>query len=98
VRTLLKVMACFGTSTNASVIGYLSESVVYSGFRDRLEVAICEGFIEMDGGGNFKFAHDKVREAAYDLIPDSYKKQVRLVCFVIVSCAPTSCVLQPTIN
>jgi predicted ATPase len=80
VRTLLKVMACFGSSTNESVIGYLSESVEYSGVRDWLEGAVSDGFIEKDGGGNFKFVHDKVREAAYNLISDSAKKQVCVVC------------------
>jgi predicted ATPase len=76
VQTLLKVMACFGASANEAVIGYLSESVELSGFRDWLETAIGDGFIEKDGDGYFKFVHDKVREAAYSLIPDSDKKQV----------------------
>ncbi|KAL7430547.1 hypothetical protein ACHAXM_002326 [Skeletonema potamos] len=74
-QTLLKVMACFGTSTNESVIGYLSESAEYCGFRAWLESAISDGFIEKEAEGNFKFVHDKVREAAYNLIPDSDKKQ-----------------------
>jgi predicted ATPase len=79
VRTLLKVMACFGTSTNEAVIGYLSESAV-SRVQRGLEGAIGDGFIEKDGDGYFKFVHDKVREAAYSLIPDSEKKQVCVVC------------------
>ena len=78
-QTLLKVMACFGTSTNESVIGYLSESAEYCGFRAWLETAISDGFIEKEAEGNFKFVHDKVREAAYNLIPDSDKKQVCVV-------------------
>ena len=73
---VLKVMACFGTRTDESVIGYLSESIEYSGIRDGLEGAISDGFIEKDSDGNFKFSHDKIREAAYNLIPDSDKKQV----------------------
>jgi len=73
---VLKVMACFGTRTDESVIGYLSESTEYSGIRDGLEGAISDGFIEKDSDGNFKFSHDKIREAAYNLIPDSNKKQV----------------------
>ena len=79
-QTLLKVMSCFGTRTNEAVIGYLSESAEYSGVQDWLETAIGDGFIEKNGEGNYKFAHDKVREAAYNLIPDSDKNQVCCVC------------------
>ena len=76
VRMLLKVMACFGTSTDESVIGYLGESAEYSGILEGSREAVSDGFIEKDGEGDLKFVHDKVREAAYNLIPDSDKKQV----------------------
>jgi predicted ATPase len=80
---LLKVMACFGTSTHDSVIDYLCESAEYCGVRDGLEGAVRDGFVLMDGEGNFKFAHDKVREAAYDLISDDDKKQVCVIFFAL---------------
>lgn len=77
MRTLLKVMACFGTGISKSVIGYLSESQEFWGVSSGLRRAIEDGWIlEKDGKQNFKFAHDKVREAAYALIPDSGKQQV----------------------
>ncbi|KAL7427131.1 hypothetical protein ACHAXM_000715, partial [Skeletonema potamos] len=76
VQTLLKVMACFGTSTNESVIEYLSESPEYSGVRTGLEEAISDGFVEAYAERKFKFVHDKVREAAYNLIPDCEKRQL----------------------
>ena len=77
VQVLLKVMACCGTSTDESVIRCLSESTEYPGLQqDGLGKAVSDGFIEKDGEGSFKFAHDKVREAAYNLIPQSEKKQV----------------------
>ena len=79
IQMLLKVMACFGTSINEKVIGYLSESAEYSWIRERLEGALRDGFIEKDEDGRFKFAHDKIREAAYNLIPDGCKKQVCVV-------------------
>ena len=84
MQLLLKVMACFGTSTKESVIGYLAESPVYSGVRNGLEGAINNGFVEVYAEGYVKFVHDKVREAAYNLIPDGDKKQVRIIsCFIV---------------
>ncbi len=76
VQTVLKVMACFGSSTNESVIDNLSKSSEYSDIQDSLKIAIKDGFIVKDEKGNFKFVHDKVREAAYNLIPDIEKKKV----------------------
>jgi len=79
VQTLLKVMACFGSSTNESVIGYLIESDpfwTHAGVQNGLKVALSNGFIVKDEKGSFHFVHDKVREAAYNIIPDSDKKQV----------------------
>jgi len=86
VQTLLKAMACFGTSTNESVIGYLSESAAYSGVRNGLEGALHDGYIEKDGEGYLKFVHDKVREAAYNLIPDNDKKQVCSMSLCLLVC------------
>ena len=76
VQMLLKVMACFGSSINESVIGYLSKSVEYAGVQNGLEGALSDGFIEKHSEGKLKFAHDKVLEAAYNIIPESDKKQV----------------------
>ena len=84
MQLLLKVMACFGTSTKESVIGYLEESSEYSEVRNGLEGAISDGFVEVYAEGYIKFVHDKVREAAYNLIPDGDKKQVGVVSFLIV--------------
>ena len=84
VPLLLKVMACFGTYTSELVIGYLSESIEYPGLREGLEEAIEVGFIESSRDGRVKFVHDKVREAAYDLIPESERKQVSAYSFRLV--------------
>eukprot|EP00986_Skeletonema_menzelii_P013731 scaffold8266_cov272-Skeletonema_menzelii.AAC.1 len=71
IQTVIKVMACFGISTNESVIGYLSESTEYAGFRNGLEGALHGGFIVKSGEGSLQFVHDKVREAAYNLIDEN---------------------------
>ena len=76
VRALLKVMACFGSITIAFVIDMLSKSTEYSHIQDSLKISIRDGFVVRDEEGNIKFVHDKVREAAYNLIPDNEKKQV----------------------
>eukprot|EP00985_Skeletonema_marinoi_P010855 scaffold5091_cov165-Skeletonema_marinoi.AAC.1 len=75
VQLLLKVMACFGTKTSESVIGYLVDSAEYSAVDDGLKKAVSDGFIERNIEGTFNFVHDKVREAAYNLIPESDRKQ-----------------------
>eukprot|EP00984_Skeletonema_dohrnii_P009487 scaffold3626_cov69-Skeletonema_dohrnii-CCMP3373.AAC.1 len=75
VQLLLKVMACFGTKTSESVIGYLVDSAEYSAVEDGLKKAVSDGFIERNIEGTFNFVHDKVREAAYNLIPESDRKQ-----------------------
>ena len=79
MQLLLKIMACIGTSTNESVISYLAESPEYSGLRKGLEEAMNDGFVESNEEGFIKFVHDKVREAAYNLIPSKDKKQVCVV-------------------
>ena len=85
VQTVLKVMACFGSSTNESAIGYLSKSTEYAGVRNGLEGALRDGFIVKNGDGSLQFVHDKVREAAYNIIPESDKKQVCICCVVCLS-------------
>ena len=65
------------------MIGYLNESVEYAEVRNGLERALIDGFIVTNEEGSLQFVHDKVREAAYNLIPDSDKRQV---CVLFLSC------------
>lgn len=76
IQAVLKVLACFGTSISEPLVNLLSETMEYSDTRERLEHVINDGFVEKDRQGGFKFVHDKVREASYNLIPACDKDQV----------------------
>mmetsp|Transcript_21805 Transcript_21805/g.34252 ORF Transcript_21805/g.34252 Transcript_21805/m.34252 type:complete len:156 (+) Transcript_21805:44-511(+) len=72
----LKVTACFGGKINQSVVGYLSTNPTYSNIQSGLDHAVVEGFVIKVGDSDFKFVHNKIRDVAYSLIPDSEKNQV----------------------
>ena len=67
IQTTLKVLSCFGIRVDESIIGYLNATSLYSNLRQGLDQAVCAGFVTKVGT-HFKFAHDRVREAAYSLI------------------------------
>jgi hypothetical protein len=49
----------------------------HSDIQDNLEQVVKEGFMVKVGTSDCKFVHDKVRKAAYGLIPKQEKNQVR---------------------
>jgi predicted ATPase len=77
IQSALKIAACFGIQIKQSVVAALGADPEHSDISDRLEHVVEEGFMVKIGTSGFKFVHDKVREAAYSLISDEDKDQVR---------------------
>jgi predicted ATPase len=76
IQSALKVAACFGIKITRSVVATLGTDQEHSDILDNLEQVVKEGFMVKDSTSDFKFVHDKVREAAYSLIPENERNQV----------------------
>jgi predicted ATPase len=59
-----------------SLVETLSSHPEHTDIRDKLDQVIREGYMVKCGTAEFKFVHDKVREAAYSLIPEEDKEGV----------------------
>jgi PAS domain S-box-containing protein len=76
VQEALKELACLGNiadvATLASIRG-CSEEEIHSVFEDAAQAALV---IRLEGA--YRFAHDRVQEAAYALIPQAFQPEVHL--------------------
>ena len=78
-QSALKIAACFGIKIKQSVVAALGIDPEHSDISDRLEHVVKEGFMVKIGTSDFKFVHDKAREAAYSLILEQDKDKVSRV-------------------
>ena len=75
----LRIASCL-TSISNTVVSSISEVTEYSFFRHELECSYNEGFVEkIVPSGDFKFAHDRVREAVYSQM----KEEDRIRCVIV---------------
>jgi predicted ATPase len=75
IQSALRIVSCFGIKIDQTIVDYLCLDPQFTQFSDRLFKTVDESFVQKIDTG-FKFIHDKVREAAYSLIPDGVKSQV----------------------
>eukprot|EP00804_Cyclotella_cryptica_P019420 CCRYP_006611-RA/>CCRYP_006611-RA protein AED:0.16 eAED:0.08 QI:0/0/0/1/0.75/1/5/0/1159 len=73
-QTALKCASCFGIKIEKSIAQKLSCHSDFINLHSSLDDAVNGGFMDFDGT-HYRFVHDKVREAAYDLINADFKDQ-----------------------
>ncbi|KAL3810773.1 hypothetical protein ACHAXA_011785 [Cyclostephanos tholiformis] len=75
IQSALKVAACFGIKIEESLVKTLSSDPEHSDICDNLNQVVMEGLMIKGSSSEYQFVHDKIREAAYGLIPEKDRAQ-----------------------
>lgn len=88
IQSALSVASCFGTKVKAEVIKGLSRTGgSFADLQISIDRAVQEGFIDFDGT-YYRFAHDKVRESACEIIQkDRHQLHFQIGLALFSSCA-----------
>eukprot|EP00970_Alexandrium_tamarense_P010944 scaffold2283_cov118-Alexandrium_tamarense.AAC.1 len=73
-KTTLMIASCFGSKIHSNIISLLNSTSKYSFFTSELNNAVAGGYMVEDRS-DYRFVHDKIREASYRLIQANEQKK-----------------------
>jgi predicted ATPase len=60
---------------NAEIVHDISSNAQYSSLKSYLNQAVEDGLLDLEDDGSYRFVHDRVREASYDMIDSNYRSR-----------------------
>eukprot|EP00577_Skeletonema_sp_RCC1716_P015034 CAMPEP_0113414248 /NCGR_PEP_ID=MMETSP0013_2-20120614/23905_1 /TAXON_ID=2843 ORGANISM="Skeletonema costatum, Strain 1716" /NCGR_SAMPLE_ID=MMETSP0013_2 /ASSEMBLY_ACC=CAM_ASM_000158 /LENGTH=451 /DNA_ID=CAMNT_0000301071 /DNA_START=60 /DNA_END=1412 /DNA_ORIENTATION=+ /assembly_acc=CAM_ASM_000158 len=89
VRTSLFHISCFGASVEIAFVKTLEIALEMRGLCDNLDIAVDEGLLEKKGG-ELRFSHDHIQEAAYNTLPADMRCLFHHACGMALASFSTS--------